>query len=127
MLSQKKYKKSEKGRITQKRYNNSETKRIANRRWWENNPEKARSNHLKTAYGVSIEEYNKLLKKQNNKCAICGIDVAYLNENMSVDHDHNTNKIRALLCRKCNAGLGFFNDDISKLQKAIDYLFSFFD
>lgn len=39
-----------------------------------------------------------------------------------VDHDHNTNKIRGLLCSRCNMGLGFFDDSIEGLTKAINYL-----
>jgi len=39
-----------------------------------------------------------------------------------VDHDHVSDKFRGWLCHKCNRGIGCFDDDISKLQNAIDYL-----
>lgn len=75
--------------------------------------------HLKFSYGLSKEEYFKILNNQNGVCAICNNKP---NERLSVDHCHKTKKIRGLLCRKCNAGVGFFKDDINHLQKAIEYL-----
>jgi Recombination endonuclease VII len=51
------------------------------------------------------------------ECAICGSE-----ENLHIDHDHNTGKIRALLCRSCNIGLGHFKDEPSLLVRGVDYL-----
>ena len=80
---------------------------------------------LKSLYNMSIDDYNLLLEQQNNKCAICGIDRATF-KNMKlplcVDHDHETNKIRGLLCNKCNSLLGLANDNIEILTEAIKYL-----
>ena len=71
-------------------------------------PEKNRARQLKSKYGISIEEYNNLLVSQNNGCAICGKKTAYNNgtKRLHVDHCHNTNKIRGLLCSQCNTTLG---------------------
>jgi hypothetical protein len=41
---------------------------------------------------------------------------------LAIDHDHRTGKIRGLLCMKCNRGMGYLNDDINLLQKAIEHL-----
>ena len=79
---------------------------------------------LKRKYGITLKERNILLQKQNNKCKICSLK---FNENIfklkaCVDHCHETEKVRGLLCRTCNAGLGYFKDNIKELTKAINYL-----
>lgn len=98
-----------------------------------NNPEKVREInrksyhkttwpwHLKKRYGISQEEYNSLLAKQHGSCAICG-KAPNARYRLAVDHDHETRKIRGLLCQACNTALGKFNDDISLLKIAIEYL-----
>jgi len=84
-------------------------------------------NHkLKKAYGITLDEYNKLLLKQKNKCSICEIDNngKYRNKAraFAVDHCHNTNKIRGLLCSDCNIAIGLLKDNTKYLQSAINYL-----
>ena len=79
-----------------------------------------RSSHLRTKYGITLEDYNNMVTTQKRKCAICPaiIDEIIL----CVDHDHNTGKVRGLLCDKCNRGLGFFLDSPALLRKAAEYL-----
>jgi hypothetical protein len=70
-------------------------------------------------YGISVEDYAKLVKNQGDKCAICGTKPeAYL----AIDHCHETNRVRGLLCRKCNSAIGLFDDDIHKIENALMYL-----
>jgi len=76
--------------------------------------------NLKRYYGISYEDYDKLLLSQNNACAICK-NPEY-RRRLSVDHCHATGKIRGLLCTKCNVGIGSLNDNIEYLKNAIDYL-----
>lgn len=82
-------------------------------------------------YGISESEYYDLLKKQDNKCAICSLPyfcrttkrLAESNEfKLAVDHCHKTGKVRGLLCYQCNVGLGKFSDDLDLLRKAVQYL-----
>ena len=75
----------------------------------------------KSRYGLTEEEYKGLFTKQENKCAICGCE---FNENNKgfVDHSHTSNKVRGLLCTKCNTLLGMANDNIEVLENAIKYL-----
>lgn len=68
-------------------------------------------------YGLTEEQYKVILDSQGGLCSICGILPA-----VCVDHCHASGKIRSILCRKCNCGLGHFNDKPELLQKAIDYL-----
>lgn len=81
-----------------------------------------RRRDLENRYGLKFNEYHSLLRKQDNKCAICKINFEKLNRNPSIDHDHNTGKIRGILCHQCNIliGMCFENEEI--LENAIDYL-----
>lgn len=71
----------------------------------------------KAKYGLSDEEYVKLLVQQDNRCAICKKKT-----DLVVDHCHNSNIVRGLLCKPCNQGLGLFYDNKESLRRAIDYL-----
>ena len=81
-----------------------------------------RNRQLKRNFGISDKEYKELFDSQNGKCKICGIPQNELNKNLCVDHCHKSNKIRGLLCRKCNAGLGIFKDNIDIINSALKYL-----
>jgi len=83
--------------------------------------EKDRANNLKR-YGITIEEYESLLASQFWACAICGRDEEEFEGRLHIDHDHITGKVRGLLCRKCNSILGYADDDIDVIRKAIAYL-----
>lgn len=69
--------------------------------------------------GFSVELYDQLSSIQENRCGICEQTVE---GNLDIDHDHLTGKIRALLCRRCNLGLGYFLDNVDLLAKAQQYL-----
>lgn len=73
---------------------------------------------IKKTYNISIEKFDEISKNQNNKCIICDTPV----ELLVIDHCHNSNKVRGLLCDQCNLGLGAFKDNIEILEKAIQYL-----
>lgn len=83
---------------------------------------KAREYHLKATYNLTVEQYNEMLKEQNHKCCICGLDEVDNKVKLAVDHCHKTGKVRGLLCKFCNVGLGNFKDNINSLSKAISYL-----
>lgn len=65
-----------------------------------------------------------MLAAQGGKCAICESTSpgGRWNKNFFVDHEHDSGRVRALLCHNCNAGIGHFFDDIERLRKAIAYL-----
>lgn len=84
---------------------------------------KLRNSHLKRNFNITVEEYNQMFKEQNGVCAICGSpEVSDRNFNLCIDHDHETGKIRGLLCNKCNRGLGYFLDNPKILENALKYL-----
>jgi hypothetical protein len=78
-------------------------------------------------YKIDGEYYAKLLNEQGGVCAICGGKETHTYKSgklkeLSVDHCHDTGKVRGLLCVNCNRGLGYFADDIGRIKRAIDYL-----
>jgi hypothetical protein len=84
--------------------------------------------HSKTTPGLTVSQYERLLRSQQNKCAIClkgevAKDARYgATKLLSVDHCHKTGEVRGLLCDNCNRGLGLFKEDVDTLSNAISYL-----
>ena len=70
-------------------------------------------------YGITKEEFYKIFEKQGGKCAIC---LDPITDKDSMDHCHNKNKARGILCTNCNVALGQFEDNIEFLKSAIKYL-----
>ena len=77
-----------------------------------------RKQALKEKYGLTSEQFEEMKKAQDGLCAIC----QKTQRSFHVDHDHQTKKVRGLLCQICNVGLGYFHDDIKRLAMAITYL-----
>ncbi len=116
--------------------NNPEKVRETRRKWFEKNPnyirnyykkhpEKfkvARFKMLMWRIGVKMtyQEFKELLKKQGGKCAICR--KVERKRRISVDHCHETGRVRGLLCQLCNTSLGGFKDNPKLLKSAIKYL-----
>lgn len=79
-------------------------------------------------YGLSIGEVLALAEKQGHCCAICGThkdDIpheAFKHNPLVIDHDHETGRVRGLLCPSCNLVLGHAKDDVKVLAQAISYL-----
>lgn len=82
---------------------------------------KAKDSSLRINFNITLDQYNKMLKKQNGVCALCGSTNAN-GYALAVDHCHTTGTIRSLLCMNCNIGLGNFKDNEKVLAKAIKYL-----
>lgn len=117
------YKNNNNDKINQRareyRKNNPDKIRKNNQKYKENNKEQLKNKHLEKLYGITLKEYKQLLKEQNGVCKICG---GTCKKDLHVDHCHDTGEIRGLLCVRCNVALGHFQDDITLLQKAIEYL-----
>lgn len=123
-LAEYKKQNADKMRATKRRWNAENKQRIQERR-----AERKRikwrailSADLKCKFGITIEDYEAMSANQNHACAICGIPASELRKRMSVDHEHETGRVRALLCNHCNTGLGFFRENTAILNKAITYL-----
>jgi hypothetical protein len=99
-----------------KRYRDHTAKRKAQAKW----------GALKFNFGLTKQQWETLLASQNYSCAICSMPLVaagpIATPNACVDHDHATGRVRGLLCRQCNQGLGQFKDRSDIAQKAVDYL-----
>lgn len=76
---------------------------------------------VRKAYGISLDEYEAMLKRQDGRCVICGTRGGK-GRKLAVDHDHKTGAVRALLCSPCNTSLGLMMDDPVRLRAAAAYL-----
>ena len=85
-----------------------------------------RDRRIQFCYGITLAGYNSMFENQKEVCAICGgketAKAKGVIKNLSVDHDHKSGKVRAILCSKCNAILGLADDDTGLLSKCISYL-----
>lgn len=117
-----------------RRLSSYERRRVKQRRnearWRETHPGynrlAARKTRLK-AFGLTEADFNRMYEAQKGVCKICGEDPGghWLNPNVKtlhIDHCHKTNKVRGLLCLRCNSALGLFRDNPKLLEKAAAYL-----
>ena len=82
----------------------------------------SRESHLIRTFGITIEDYDRMLKYQGYRCAICGSLEPKGRGRFHVDHNHETGENRGLLCSTCNQGLGLFREDPKTLINAAEYL-----
>jgi recombination endonuclease VII len=105
---------------------NRERRLLALRRFYANqDPEVRRRRRNLGKYRISASEYDDLLANQGGRCAICGNPPSGQGTSMArlhIDHDHDTGRIRGLLCGRCNPGLGYFLDSPARLRVAADYI-----
>jgi len=107
-------------------YRDQEERKAYSKAHRKQNPLVWKNSHLQNSYGISLADYGDMLVAQGGKCAICDRPETHIRNGtvkaLAVDHDHKTNKVRALLCSECNTGLGKFQDDPKVLLSAVEYL-----
>jgi len=107
------------------------------RRYYHRNQErrlKQRRSYIKRTYGATLEHLEELLAFQGDACAICRTpwqecdkshgrhnDGTFLQQ-LEVDHNHETGRLRGLLCEDCNIAIGKLYDDVDSCRRAADYL-----
>jgi hypothetical protein len=84
-------------------------------------PIATRASKLRIKFGVTLEEYERLLVLQDGVCAICKRPCSS-GRRLAVDHCHKTGMIRGLLCKACNTAIGFLDDSTHLLDRAMSYL-----
>ena len=108
----------------------NKSKQLKQQKKWRDKqtPETRRSAYRKkdlAKKGITLGDYDLLFAAQDGVCAICertAAEAGGRGEHLHVDHDHDTNAVRALLCHPCNIGLGSFYDNPERLRVAADYL-----
>lgn len=107
------------------RKNNPDIIRAGKARWNALNKDKvvahAKKSRLKNLYGLTVEQFDELNLKQGGLCLICG-QPEPVSAQLHVDHDHDSGRVRGLLCIHCNTGLGKFKHSPELLDKAKKYL-----
>jgi hypothetical protein len=117
---------------------NPQANRDRVKRWREENPERYRAkmleyaaspkkktadrkSYLKRKYGMTLGDYERMFAAQGGVCAICG-ESRPEERTLHIDHDHESGKIRGLLCFRCNNSLGDLRENYELFQRAADYL-----
>lgn len=94
-------------------------KRAASKQWYLENRDRKRARKLHRLYGLTVKQFDRLHAAQGGACAICRR--AFI-QTPQVDHDHTDGHVRGLLCNGCNSGLARFEDDSTRIRRAITYL-----
>jgi hypothetical protein len=105
---------------------NSDKMKEQMKAWRETNSEKLkeqkRNNNLKKNFGIDLDIYNQIHGSQEGCCKICRTPQSKLKRALAIDHCHQTNEIRGLLCSNYNTAIGLLKDSESLLKAAIKYL-----
>ena len=117
------WKKYKAGWAKEKRKNNKEWRERVNKQSsnrYHRDKQRFLDYSRKRLYGITPEEIDRLYQKQKGICLICLEAITRLSA--CVDHNHQTRKIRGLLCKRCNGGMGALGDNPDRLKRAIKYL-----
>ena len=99
---------------------NKESILARNKKYNKENPDKRKSAILKYEYGITLDQYNEMFRAQEGKCAICQRHQNELTRTLCVDHDHKTNKVRALLCLTCNTDVSVVENRLEEMMKYLN-------
>lgn len=116
----------EKIKESQKKYydNHKEKKRELSKKLYVKNKEIKKWQVIFRKYKITKQDFDLIFETQQKRCAICGTS-DFSQWILNIDHDHNTGKVRGILCNKCNLGLGSFDDNEWLMLNAIKYLKQF--
>jgi len=82
-------------------------------------PDFHRKRNLKATFGLEWEDYQAMLEQQGHRCASCRLE---FERTPHVDHNHRTDRIRAILCHRCNTALGQLRDDPYRVRALLTYI-----
>ena len=80
-----------------------------------------RDQNMRRLYGISLDTYNEMFAEQEGCCACCGRHQTNFTRALSIDHDHETGEVRALLCTHCNTAYGSLNEDEERIRQLLRY------
>ena len=105
----------------QRKYNNSDRGRTVRAAQQRRLTSQIKFKYHISLFGLTVEDYARLLHGQDFKCACCG-DVLQMGKHTHVDHCHTTGRVRSLLCHYCNTSLGLMRDDLKRITALLHYL-----
>jgi peptide methionine sulfoxide reductase MsrB len=111
-----------------RRLRNSLQERASQKKYRDNNKDKRKNGMLQWRFNLTLEEYNAMSEAQGHVCKLCGNPETSKKSNseevrmLSVDHDHNTGKVRGLLCARCNVQLGHYEKAKPRVKEFEKYL-----
>ena len=101
-------------------HNNVQKEQERSRKRTREYPDRVRKSHHDCQYGIGAHDhYLTQIIEQKNCCAICTNPFVVTPD---LDHDHQNNKLRGALCRRCNTAIGLFFENTNNLSRAIEYL-----
>ena len=87
------------------------------------NKDKFKQWRLKRNWDLTVDEFESMISKQDNRCFLCNIEFCdKRGMRPNVDHCHDTGRIRKLLCTRCNTAMGLLKENVSVLNKMINYI-----
>ena len=92
------------------------------RKYRGNNPDAIRNRGLVYKFGITLDDFNDLLVKQNGVCAVCLEGRDTQKHDFSVDHCHSTGRVRGILCSRCNTALGLLKESITRIEALKNYV-----
>lgn len=118
------------GKMAAKYRDDPQTFKSRTQRYRSQHPDYRRDHALRKNYGISSEEYDRILLGQGGLCAICRCPESQGRQDprtgrpqrFAVDHDHSTKQVRGLLCAHCNMGIGQLGEDPLILRAAVSYI-----
>lgn len=75
---------------------------------------------MKYNYGIDMIKFKEMLASQDHKCEIC--KTSFTTASAVIDHNHSTNKVRGLLCSKCNRDLSLVENNPELINTMFNYL-----
>lgn len=92
------------------------------RLWYQQNRTRVLNKRIKRIYGISRRDFNKILRKQHGRCAICRTRRPGGNGTWHIDHNHKTGRVRGLLCARCNIMIAQSRESAANLVAAVKYM-----
>jgi hypothetical protein len=104
------------------RAKNPDAARLKNEAYRDNPDQRNKNSQLKYLYGIDLDQYNRMFTEQAGKCKICDRHQTEFKTALAVDHDHETDEVRSLLCDPCNRAIGLMQESPEALESAASYL-----
>lgn len=92
------------------------------KQWGRDNPERLSQHQSRWKYGISPAQRAAMISAQNGACAICKLPLSAEPRARHIDHNHETGRIRGVLCHACNLALGLTRESLDTLRAMVAYL-----